>query len=408
MCESKPHSTQKRMLSNVYSKSYIMKSPQMERITKVLLLERFLPILHSYAKTSTAFDVFALLSAVTMDFVTSYQFGLSSNADLLRDRKRWKGFLSLYHSRRSYDFWPQELPFLTTCLKKIGVRLVPKWVDEANHKIEEWTLSMCDGAEDYISHNKINNEDATEDLGDCPVVYSQFQSAFYTHQTKLSPDSSHSASTSEAYRLTIASEMLDHLAAGFDTSGVTLCYFIHEISQHPDLQRSLRSELLTLESPLTFPPTSPGVSIPTSKALETLPLLHAILLETLRLRSPIPGPQPRITPSSGCTLGPNNEYIIPGGVRVSAQAHSLHRNTEVFEDPEEWRPQRWLRDAEDERLKEMNRWFWAFGSGGRMCVGSNLAMYREFVASYFEIMLMRCRDEVYYCGNLFELGDGHC
>lgn len=24
----------------------------------------------------------------------------------------------------------------------------------------------------------------------------------------------------------------------------------------------------------------------------------------------------------------------------------------------------------------MQKWFWAFGSGGRMCVGSNLAIYR--------------------------------
>lgn len=41
-------------------------------------------------------------------------------------------------------------------------------------------------------------------------------------------------------------------------------------------------------------------------------------------------------------------------------------------------------DGEDrERRKEMDRWFWAFGSGGRMCIGSNLAMYRKSSDVFF-------------------------
>lgn len=38
-----------------------------------------------------------------------------------------------------------------------------------------------------------------------------------------------------------------------------------------------------------------------------------------------------------------------------------------------WRPERWLEVTQDER-DEMMRWFWAFGSGGRMCIGNNLAV----------------------------------
>src|ERR1700760_1944859 len=169
--ESKPHSTRKRMLSNVYSKSYILNSLTMVEITKVLLLERFLPILASYAQSSSAFDIYSLLSAITMDFVTSYQFGLANNADLLRDKKQWKHFLGLYGSRQSYNYWPQELPHLTSTLKRIGLRLVPKWVDDANKEIETWTLKMCDQASQFLDQE----EASSSNISDNPTVYNQLQ-----------------------------------------------------------------------------------------------------------------------------------------------------------------------------------------------------------------------------------------
>lgn len=361
----------------------------MVEITRVLLLERFLPTLASYAQSSAPFDIYSLLSAVTMDFVTSYQFGLASNADLLRDKKQWKHFLGLYGNRQSYNFWPQELPHLTSHLKRLGLRLVPKWVDEANKEIETWTLKMCDNANRLIDQN----ESASSKACDLPIVYQQLHSAL--KKTDQTTASNLASETTPERRLVIASEMLDHLAAGFDTSGITLTYFIHELSQRPDVQSALRAELHTLDVPLRFPPSSPPPPttstssssssrdnlLPSAKALDALPLLQATLQETLRLRAAIPGPEPRITPSSGggwVTLGPEgSEFRVPGGVRVSAQAYSLHRNGAVFADPEAWEPSRWLRAADDPQLREMNRWFWAFGSGGRMCVGSNLAIYRK-------------------------------
>ncbi|KAL8703388.1 MAG: hypothetical protein Q9201_003417, partial [Fulgogasparrea decipioides] len=54
-------------------------------------------------------------------------------------------------------------------------------------------------------------------------------------------------------------------------------------------------------------------------------------------------------------------------------AYTLHRNPRVFPSPLSWNPSRWL-DASEAHKTEIGRWFWAFGSGGRMCVGSNFAM----------------------------------
>ncbi|KAE9967773.1 hypothetical protein EG328_007968 [Venturia inaequalis] len=347
----------------------------MTEIAKELLFKRILPKLDNYATEGKPFNIYPELSGMTMDFVTGYQFGLAASSNLIQDDEFRNHFLDLYDSRRSYNFWPQELPEWTSFLAKMGWKLVPDWVGEANRGIEEWTMEMCDGASSFLSTAKATRvEDMpVEEVKNFPAVYSQLVSGM----AKSKQDSSTTHPDKQQDRLEIASELLDHLAAGFDTSGITLVYIIHQLSLHPQIQETLRKELRTLSPPISLTTaTSPSPTLASPKLVDALPFLDAIIQESLRLHAAIPGPEPRVTPASGCTLGPEGEYPgIPGGVRISAQAWSLHRNEQVYEEPLEWRPSRWL-EASEERLKEMKRWFWAFGSGGRMCVGSNLALYQ--------------------------------
>jgi cytochrome P450 len=187
--------------------------------------------------------------------------------------------------------------------------------------------------------------------------------------------------------LSLASEMIDHLAAGFETSGIALTYISYYLSINPKVQDTLREELKTLDCDLKDKDAGTG-RLPDFKELDKLPFLNAVVTETLRLRASIPGNQPRMTPFPSCTIGPYTN--IPGGIRVGSQAHSVHRNEEVFEDPESWKPMRCLENSsthsgdeekhageKDEKRKEMDRWFWAFSSGGRMCVGSHFALHGE-------------------------------
>jgi len=113
--------------------------------------------------------------------------------------------------------------------------------------------------------------------------------------------------------------------------------------------------------------------LPDAKKIDALPYLQAVIMETLRLYAPIPGKEPRTSPyvAGGSTLGRFPD--IPGGITVSAMPYTLHRNAEVFPEPEVFNPDRWL-TSDAEQLKEMHRWFWAFGSGGRMCIGSHFAI----------------------------------
>jgi cytochrome P450 len=347
---NKSHSMRKRMISNIYSKSVVIASPALLAQMSTILYTRFLPYLDSaFHKDGGVLNIYALLSASTMDIVNGYIFGLKASSNLIVNAEQLTWFLNLYNSRRSYNFWPQEFPVFSSFVEKwLGYRFAPKWVDEANQEIEKWTRQMCDNA------GLVLTKDDAEPVN-TPVVYQQLSMALRKEAKKADFEKMDLS-------LLLASEVLDHLAAGFDTSGITLNYVVHELSQHRDIQSRLQNELQTL-SPRLVSLSAP--TLPDPKAVDALPFLHAVIWESLRLHSAIPGPQPRFTPPQGCRLGPDEQsYFVPGGVRVSASAGLLHANEDVYERASEWRPERWLNmeNLDEEKRKDMeSRWFWAFG-----------------------------------------------
>ncbi len=316
---------------------------------KSILHNRFLPCL---AQTFDGdepgeLNIFPLLAATTMDIITGYLFGLKASSNLIDNPKQLKWWMDLYYSRHSHTFWPQEFPNLADFIEDwLRYPLTPEWVYDANSEIEQWVLKMCKDADTGPKSGEGEPKDQ-------PVVYPQLKNTIL--KSGLSKDGTQSLAI-------VASELLDHVAAGFDTSSITLNYIIHELSKHADIQSHLQQELSTL-SPRLIPVLSPN--LPNPKILDTLPFLHAVVWETLRLHSAIPGPQPRFTPPQGCRLGPEEKsYFVPGGVRVSASAGLLHLNEEVYEHATEWRPDRWLNmdRLDQEKRKDMeSRWFWAFG-----------------------------------------------
>ena len=383
--DSAPHSGRKRMLSNAYSKSYLQSSPTVRDVARHVVHDRLFPYLRREAANQEPVNIRRLVECTTMDLVNGYIFGMRAGSNFIENKEEAQWWLSRYQSRKAYTFWPQEMPRLNDFFSNLGIHLSPEWVANANHDLEEWTLDHCDISEDTL--RRCEEGDDTDIKSDLhyPVIYGQLRA-----QLKRESSKSNAVPLSKAapHRIQIASELLDHLSAGHETSSITLTFLFYELSLRPSLQRRLQTELKTIQDPVRLQHIDSeeedhrtGQSqFPIPAQLDSLPLLHAILMETLRLHQAIPGPQPRVTPrtQSGTRIG--NVNNIPDGIRVSSNAFCLHRNPDVFPQPEVWLPERWLRDPkkdsdkEEARVKEMHRWFWAFGSGGRMCIGSNLAM----------------------------------
>lgn len=427
---SKPHSLRKRMVSNAYAKSFIHASEPAKAQARAILFGRLLPLLsasssrhtkNTSTSTSTStntntntntntgsnpgpspspgagIDVFSTFLASTMDFITAYTFGLRNSTDFLRKKAYRDHWLQLYLARASHGFWPQETPRLNALANRLGMgwwKLYPSWVDDANAEIWAWNWRLCEGAREYVRCHQ-NEGDATaekekgqeekRDVADEPVVLCAMEAGIEKERRVNGKDSILYPTTILQKNESVASEILDQVLAGQETAGIALTYLAWHLSRSPDLQTSLRQELLTLSPDLKMAPATatdaaslPPSSLPDPKHVDALPILHAVIMETLRLHAPIPGPEPRQTPHSHppCRLG---DFHVPGGVRVAALGYALHRNAAVFPDPEVWDHTRWLASHTTEaQRREMLRYFWAFGSGGRMCVGSNFAMNGEF------------------------------
>ncbi|KAF9776404.1 hypothetical protein IL306_005391 [Fusarium sp. DS 682] len=356
-----------------------------------ILFNRFLPAVYgSFGSANETIpadhndvEVFSLFLATAMDLITAYIFGLSNATNFIADEPYRRDWQDMHLARANYPFWAQEVPGLTSfCQRWIPwFKLYPKWVDESNKELSNWNWGLCENVRDIKEKKPLSHNQRTND-SDEPVVYNSLLTGI-DRELKTNGEKSILYSTSILQRdQAIASELMDHSLAGQETAGIALTYATWHISKSPSLQRQLRTEIEYLEPSLKFVPqtasdTIRAPTLPDPKEIDYLPLLHAVVMETLRLHAPIPGPQPRQTPSDGCSIG---GCYIPSGVRIASMAYTLHRDREVFPEPEKWKPERWLRqktgESQDDELRhrEMQRLFWAFGSGGRMCIGSNFAM----------------------------------
>lgn len=327
----KEHSEQKRILSRVYSKSYLQDSKDMAKLSSWILSEHLLPLLDDAAESERPVDVFPLFEAVGMDFISAYLFGLESGTNFIQDAVAWDRWM------KGYEVYKYQSP-----------------EERKDSYLEKWCLSLMKDFERLFA-GKGNRSLATE-----PVVYTQLSRGLEKNQDQ------------RPRQLAIASEILDHVIAGHETSGITFTYIMWQLSQHPKIQEQLRQEVLTLSPNLRWHPSS---VLPSPQAIDSLPVLDAVVRETLRLHAAAAGPQARISPSSGVPAVIEG-YTIPPGVMVSSSAHTLHRNPEIFPHPTKWLPERWL-DAKPDKIRDMRRMFWAFGSGGKMCLGSNFAIQGE-------------------------------
>lgn len=153
----------------------------------------------------------------------------------------------------------------------------------------------------------------------------------------------------------IMTHTFGNISAGSDTTAVALRSVLYHILKHPEVYTKLYEEVRTLETPVKF------------TAANKLPYLSAVIQEAMRLHPSVGMILARLVPAGGATIC---GFDLSEGTQVGINPWVLHRDPDVFPDPNAFRPERWLPTVTDEaHLRLMNRSFFTFGHGAHTCSG---------------------------------------
>ncbi|OMP88547.1 Cytochrome P450 67 [Diplodia seriata] len=158
---------------------------------------------------------------------------------------------------------------------------------------------------------------------------------------------------------------------GADTASATLTNALYNLSAHPSIQHTLHAALAAAI------PRDSDPSTWTPDLLDRVPLLDAVVTETLRLQPPVPSGQPRLTPPQGLHIRDPlyGDISIPGDTVVVMPQWVIQRDERYFERATEFVPGRWVAGgAQAHMVRERAAWF-PFQVGMYYCVGKQLAMW---------------------------------
>lgn len=159
------------------------------------------------------------------------------------------------------------------------------------------------------------------------------------------------------------SELIGHTTTmfrgGYNPSGMALYWTIFLLSQHPEKLKKVLEELDQLIKG----------DIPTEEEVESMPYLEGALREAMRLF-----PAGTWTGRLAMQDFALDSHPFPKGTWVMMSPYITHRIPEVFPEPYQFQPERWL------SIHPSAYEFMPFSAGPRYCIGTSLAMMQLKIA----------------------------
>ena len=328
-----------RRRRNAYDKYFSRQSVRSYSEVIQATVDKLCLRMREISKSGSTVNLWPVYSAMTADVVTGVCFPESYR--LLDGPDCGKGLHKMFESTLSnthmLTHFPLILPLMLRLPQRVTTFLLPdlaltfqwqrKWVQQ-------------------INDIKSGPDDGSKARGGKPSI---FRTLLYSDLP---------AYDKSVHRLMQDAQTLMGGGIVTTTAGLTLATYYILSDQH--VLRLLTEELTKAIPDATKP-------LPLSE-LEKLEYLTAITFETLRISHGVMHRLQRISPNQALQY---HDKVIPAGTPVSMSAFHMHNNTDIFPDPELFKPERWLPlETEGRRLQ---KYLVAFGRGSRSCLGMNLA-----------------------------------
>ena len=161
-------------------------------------------------------------------------------------------------------------------------------------------------------------------------------------------------------RQKIRDQVMTFFAAGHETTATALAWLFYLLGRHLAVQEKVAAEL------------GAGSALGSANGTHLPKYARAVLDESMRLYPPIPviGREPLADDELG-------GFPIPKGATLVLFLYATHRRRDLWERPEEFRPERFL---EPERSAQTPFSYLPFSAGPRVCIGAQFAMMEMQIA----------------------------
>ncbi|XP_054709648.1 cytochrome P450 3A24-like [Uloborus diversus] len=319
-----------------------------------------------------AFDIYPMYQGLTMDVIGRTAFGIQTdvqndpNDPFLRSARilfsgdvRSIFFLLSVSFRKLESFWNQ-IGRLRLIFKNQGTNPVTELIQSVKDVIATRRKGKKSRRPDLL---QLMMEAEVEDLSS--VTSDDLTAKDDSETTEIQKTEN---SSSKLVRKMTDADILDNsvlfFLAGYETTSTALAFTTHLLVQHPEIQEKVIEEvvqLLKTEGELDY------------YSVSKLQYLDQVLLESLRVYPPI-------------YLFVNREvaedvdfgsFRLKKGLAIQVPVFSLHRDEDLWSDPEEFKPERFS----TENKGKMNPLaFQAFGAGPRNCIGMRFALMEAKLA----------------------------
>ncbi|KAK7431026.1 hypothetical protein QQZ08_002556 [Neonectria magnoliae] len=351
------HSRMKRNAANAYSlNGLIQVEPWVEPV-----ISRFIDVLDDHARSNAVCDLGELLKRFAMDAVCNLTFG--SDFGYLEKGDQLNFFKSIdlftaYMSIFGHVAWLH--PYL------LGNSTLAQFVTRGDTSSTAMFKTSAQELQKFRTSPPAEGDAMT------------FLSRLALNQ---------SANPKSITDREIITHAFGNVSAGSDTTAIAMRAVFYYTLKNADAYSRLCSEVRgNLEEPVRFQPAY------------NLPFLKAVVQEAMRMHPSVGQLLGRTVPVGGAIIG---GHQIGAGAEVGMSPWVLHRDPEVFPDPDIFKPERWLLGegcTDEEHLRLMNRSFFAFGHGAHSCSGKHISIME--VTKLIPTLLLR------YDLELVEDGEG--